>query len=154
MPYEVATTWTLLGEAHEQAGDADAAREAFATAVDEFDRIGAQFAVTAPADGPPRPNGLTAREVEVLQLVAAGHTNQGIADELFLSIKTVSRHLSNIYTKIGVSSRSAATAFAFEHHLAGDRATPERRPRCVRAVQSASAVGVGSARCRSRRPSA
>ncbi len=118
VPYEVATTWTLLGEAHEQAGDEAAAREAFATAVEEFDRIGARFAVAA-ADGVPRPNGLTAREVEVLQLVAAGHTNQAIADELFLSIKTVSRHLSNIYTKIGVSSRSAATAFAFEHHLTG-----------------------------------
>ncbi len=119
VPYEVATTWTLLGDAHEQAGDVAATREAFATAVDEFDRIGAQFAVSPPSGDPPRPNGLTAREVEVLQLVAAGHTNQGIADELFLSIKTVSRHLSNIYTKIGVSSRSAATAFAFEHHLTG-----------------------------------
>jgi ATP/maltotriose-dependent transcriptional regulator MalT len=119
VPYEVATTWTLLGEASEQAGDAAAASEAFATAVEQFDRIGAHFAVTAPPDDADRPNGLTAREVEVLQLVAVGHTNQGIADELFLSVKTVSRHLSNIYTKIGVSSRSAATAFAFEHGLAG-----------------------------------
>ena len=67
------------------------------------------------------PRELSAREVEVLQLVAAGRTNQAIADELFLSVKTVSRHLSNIYTKIGVSSRAAATAFAFEHGLAGAR---------------------------------
>ena len=111
-----------------RAGDEAAAREAFATAVEEFDRIGAHFAVTA-ADGVPRPNGLTAREVEVLQLVAAGHTNQAIADELFLSIKTVSLHLSNIYTKIGVSSRRAATAFAFEHHLTGGIARRQRRRR-------------------------
>jgi len=119
VPYEVATTWTLLGEAHEQAGDTAAARQAFATAVEQFDRIGAHDAHASTSPGDPLPNGLTAREVEVLRLVAAGHTNQAIADELFLSIKTVSRHLSNIYTKIGVSSRAAATAFAFEHGLAG-----------------------------------
>jgi ATP/maltotriose-dependent transcriptional regulator MalT len=120
VPYEVATTWTLLGEAQEQAGDEAAAREAFATAVAQFDRIGASVAPSrSGAAAPSRPNGLTAREVEVLRLVAAGHTNQAIADELFLSVKTVSRHLSNIYTKIGVSSRAAATAFAFEHGLAG-----------------------------------
>ena len=118
VPYEVATTWTLLGEAHEQGGDDAGARAAFAAAVEQFDRIGADFSLATPGTDA-RPNGLTAREVEVLQLVAAGHTNQAIADELFLSIKTVSRHLSNIYTKIGVSSRAAATAFAFEHGLAG-----------------------------------
>ena len=66
-----------------------------------------------------RPAGLTDREVEVLRLVAAGRTNKEIAAELYLSAKTVSRHLSNIFTKIGVTSRSAATAFAFEHDLAG-----------------------------------
>jgi DNA-binding NarL/FixJ family response regulator len=64
---------------------------------------------------------LTAREVEVLQLIAAGHANKEIAAQLFLSEKTVSRHLSNIFTKIGVSSRAAATAFAFEQQLVGRR---------------------------------
>src|SRR6185312_5228151 len=54
VPYEVATTWTLLGDGHEQAGDERASREAFATAVEEFDRIGAHFAVTAPAESEPR----------------------------------------------------------------------------------------------------
>ena len=67
------------------------------------------------------PAGLTEREVEVLRLIAAGMTNNEIAAELFLSAKTVSRHLSNIFTKIGVSTRAAATAFAFEHHLVGPR---------------------------------
>ena len=55
--------------------------------------------------------------MEVLRLVAAGHTNAEIATELFLSPKTVSRHLSNIFTKIGVTSRPPATAYAFEHEL-------------------------------------
>jgi DNA-binding NarL/FixJ family response regulator len=64
-----------------------------------------------------RPAGLTEREVEVLCLVAAGHTNKEIAASLHLSAKTVSRHLTNIFTKIDVPSRAAATAFAFEHHL-------------------------------------
>jgi DNA-binding NarL/FixJ family response regulator len=64
-----------------------------------------------------RPDGLTAREVEVLRLVAAGKSNPAIAAELFLSEKTVSRHLSNIFTKIDVASRTAAAAYAFEHRL-------------------------------------
>jgi DNA-binding NarL/FixJ family response regulator len=63
----------------------------------------------------PLPAGLTEREAEVLRLVAAGLTNNDIAERLFLSAKTVSRHLSNIFVKIGVSSRSSATAYAFEH---------------------------------------
>jgi DNA-binding NarL/FixJ family response regulator len=54
----------------------------------------------------------------VLQLVATGRTNRSIAAELFLSEKTVARHLSNIFTKLGVSSRAAATAYAYRHDLA------------------------------------
>jgi len=61
---------------------------------------------------PARSGGLTEREVEVLQLVAAGKSNNEIAAELYLSPKTVSRHLSNIFTKIDVTSRAGATAFA------------------------------------------
>ena len=62
-------------------------------------------------------HGLTARELEVLRLVAAGRTNKAIAAELVLSERTVERHVSNIFAKLGVSSRSAATAFAYEHEL-------------------------------------
>ena len=63
------------------------------------------------------PAGLTAREVEVLRLVAIGKSNPAIATELVLSEKTVARHLSNIFGKIDVSSRTAAAAYAFEHRL-------------------------------------
>jgi DNA-binding NarL/FixJ family response regulator len=61
--------------------------------------------------------GLTARETEVLRLVAAGKTNRQIAAELVISEKTVATHVSNIFTKLGLSSRAAATAYAYEHHL-------------------------------------
>jgi DNA-binding NarL/FixJ family response regulator len=64
------------------------------------------------------PAGLTAREVEVLRLVAAGNSNAQIASALMLSERTVARHLSNIFDKIGVSSRTAAAAYAYEHDLA------------------------------------
>ncbi len=60
---------------------------------------------------------MTARELEVLRLVATGRTNRAIADDLKLSEKTVARHISNIFNKIDVPSRAAATAYAFEHRL-------------------------------------
>ena len=63
------------------------------------------------------PGGLTAREAEVLRLVASGKTNRDIAVELVISEHTVARHLQNIFAKLGVTSRSAATAFAYEHDL-------------------------------------
>jgi DNA-binding NarL/FixJ family response regulator len=62
--------------------------------------------------------GLSAREVEVLTLIATGKTNRAIADDLFISEKTVARHVSNIFIKLGLSSRSAATAYAYEQGLA------------------------------------
>jgi ATP/maltotriose-dependent transcriptional regulator MalT len=126
IPYEAATAGTLLGQALRECGDDEAAAVEFATAAARFEQIGARIAQDAPllASTPTRtlPAGLTGREVEVLQLVAAGLANQDIAAALFLSVKTISRHLSNIFTKIGVTSRAAATAFAFEHGLV------ERRP--------------------------
>ena len=63
------------------------------------------------------PGGLSAREAEVLKLVAKGLTNARIASELFVSPRTVDRHLNSIYRKVGVSSRAAATRFAAEHNL-------------------------------------
>jgi len=64
-----------------------------------------------------RPAGLTEREAEVLGLVAEGRSNAQIATALVLSDRTVARHLSNIFTKLDVGSRTAAAAFAFEHDL-------------------------------------
>ena len=63
------------------------------------------------------PAGLTAREVEVLRLVAQGLSDARIAERLVISYRTVTTHVSSVYTKLGVSSRSAATRFAVEHHL-------------------------------------
>ena len=74
---------------------------------------------TTRAEGP-----LTARETDVIRLVATGMTNRAIGNELFVSEKTVSRHLSNIFAKLGLASRAAATAYAYEHGLA-DGVDPE-----------------------------
>jgi ATP/maltotriose-dependent transcriptional regulator MalT len=119
VPYEEATARTLLGQALRAAGDETGATASFDAAAKLFDQIGARLdARQALGDNRPTlPAGLTLREAEVLRLVADGLTNNEIATELFLSPKTVSRHLSNIFTKIGVSSRASATAFAVEHHL-------------------------------------
>ena len=120
VPYEIATTRTLLGLALRESGDEEAAAASFAAAETLFDHIGARLDARQTRDltgQPSLPAGLTQREAEVLRLIAAGHTNKEIAADLFLSEKTVSRHLSNIFTKINVTSRSAATAYAFENHL-------------------------------------
>ena len=123
VPYEEATARTLLGQALRVAGDEPGAVAAFARATELFDQIGAHLDARLVEDGgrAPRPAGLTDREVEVLRLIAEGLTNSEIASRLFLSVKTVSRHLSNIFTKVGVTSRAGATAFAFEHHLVEPR---------------------------------
>jgi DNA-binding CsgD family transcriptional regulator len=118
VPYEVATARTLLGQACRQGDDASGAAAAFDAARALFDELGVRVDARESSPAPVRlPAGLTEREAEVLRLVAAGHTNKEVAAALFLSAKTVARHLSNIFTKTGVSSRSAATAFAFEHDL-------------------------------------
>lgn len=123
VPYEVATARTLLGQALRDCGDVTGAADSFAAAASLFDQIGAHLDARLSDGGvrPTRPAGLTDREVEVLRLVAAGKTNNEVAAELYLSVKTVSRHLSNIFTKVGVTSRAAATAFAFEHNLVANR---------------------------------
>jgi ATP/maltotriose-dependent transcriptional regulator MalT len=116
VPFEVATTRTVLAQALHNEGALDASASMFDSARALFDQLGVALSVTAPTT---RPAGLTEREVEVLRLLAGGRTNKEIAAELYLSAKTVSRHLSNIFTKIGVSSRAAATAFAYQHDLTG-----------------------------------
>jgi ATP/maltotriose-dependent transcriptional regulator MalT len=121
IPYEVASTRVLLGSACRSVGDEEAAAGSFDAAAAIFERLGAD----ADADRARElregktqfPDGLTAREAEVLCLVSSGQTNKQVAGELFLSDKTVARHLSNIFCKIGVSTRAGATAYAFEHNL-------------------------------------
>ena len=91
----------------------DAARRVFGRlrAEPDLTRLSALSRKPAPRSA----HGLTAREVQVLGLVARGKSNKEIAAELIISDRTVARHLSNIFTKLGVSTRTAASAFAFEH---------------------------------------
>ncbi len=115
VPYEVATTQVLLGEAARRAGDDDEAQACFIAASATFERLGAALDVARLDPGPDAATArgpLTEREAELLRLVAAGRTNRAIAAELFVSEKTVERHLSNVFRKLGVSSRAAATAQA------------------------------------------
>jgi ATP/maltotriose-dependent transcriptional regulator MalT len=130
VPYEVATANTLLGQACRQAGDEDAAQQSFSRARALFEHIGARLdaRVIKTAGPTPAPAGLTNREVQVLNLIAEGKANKEIAAQLQLSTKTVSRHLTNIFTKLGVTSRAAATAFAYQNHLIGRRDPAARRP--------------------------
>jgi len=113
VPYEVATTRLLLGQACRCTGDEEAAVRSLALAAEVFDRLGV---VVGHAARPPA--GLTPREAEVLGLVARGSTNKQVADVLYLSERTVARHLSSVFTKTGVQTRTAAAAWAFAHAAA------------------------------------
>jgi DNA-binding CsgD family transcriptional regulator len=121
-PYHGARVRVLIGEACRALGDEDTAEMELDAARWVFQELGAapdlarvlklsmRLAATTPG-------GLSLRERQVLRLIAAGKTNRAIADELFLSEKTVHRHVSHIFTKLDVGSRSAATAYAFQHDL-------------------------------------
>ena len=121
-PYPGAQTRVLAGLACRALGDEEGCRLELDAARRVFTRLGAapdaaRVDSLAKRGGPRRPHGLTPRELEVLRLVAAGKTNKTIASELFLSEKTVDRHVSSILVKLNVSSRTAATAFALQHEL-------------------------------------
>jgi ATP/maltotriose-dependent transcriptional regulator MalT len=118
-PYEVARCRMQIGLACRALGDEDSAVSELTAARRTFADLRAAPAERAVAAllAPATPGGLTARELEVLRLVAAGRSNPEIANALVLSEKTVARHLSNIYTKLDVASRTAAAAFAFENRL-------------------------------------
>ncbi|GAA4369986.1 response regulator transcription factor [Agromyces bauzanensis] len=123
VPYEAARCRVLaagacrvLGDEPSASMELDAARSVF-VGLDARQALGAVEVLMA-SEPPGRAGGLTAREAEVLRLVAAGKTNRLIALDLYLSEKTVARHLSNIFAKLGVSSRSAATAYAYRHGMA------------------------------------
>ncbi|MGA8218582.1 MAG: LuxR C-terminal-related transcriptional regulator [Solirubrobacterales bacterium] len=121
-PYENARARVLLGLACRDLGDEDSARLELDAARDTFARLGAatDLARVDRLTGSERngdSHGLTGREIQVLRLLAAGETNREIATSLVLSVRTVDRHVSNIYAKLGVSSRAAATTYAHEHGL-------------------------------------
>jgi DNA-binding CsgD family transcriptional regulator len=120
LPYDGARTRASMGQALLALGDKDAADVEMDAARKCFRELGAEHdlealdATSAPAA---LPDGLTSREAEVIALVATGRTNRAIAAELVISEKTVARHVSNIFAKLGISSRAAATAYVYEHHL-------------------------------------
>ena len=121
-PYEAARTRVLIGRAYRTLGDADTAQVELDAACRVFQQMGAapelaRVEMPAPMTAPRAAGGLTAREVQVIRLVAARSSNRAIAAELAVSEHTVARHLQNIFAKLDVSSRSAATAFAYEHGL-------------------------------------
>ena len=121
MPYEAARARFQLALAYRAIDDHDAANLELDAARATFESLGAAVDLAkAPASAttaPARPAGLTDRECEVLRLVAAGQTNREIAAEVVISEHTVSRHLQNMFMKLGVTSRAAATAYAYEHHM-------------------------------------
>jgi DNA-binding CsgD family transcriptional regulator len=121
-PYEAARVRVLAGLACRQLGDGDTAEMELDAARRVFQELGAapdlaQLATISRTAQAEAVGGLTKREVQVLALVAAGKSNRAIATELFLSEKTVERHLSNILAKLGVGSRTAAAAYAFERGI-------------------------------------
>ena len=121
-PYPAARARMLMALACRSLDDEDGVRLALDAARAEFENLGAgpdveridALAGTAPSRGS---HGLTRRELQVLGMVATGRTTKAIASELNLSPKTIDRHLSNIFTKLDVPSRAAATAYAYEHQL-------------------------------------
>jgi len=123
MPYEEAQTRLLMAVASARLGDTDTRDIEMDAARQMLKRLGAAGVFTGvaelsktshPAKGAA---GLSPREEQVLRLVATGKTNRAIAEELFISEKTVARHVSNIFNKLGVSSRAAATAYAYQRDL-------------------------------------
>ncbi|MGW1343762.1 LuxR C-terminal-related transcriptional regulator [Kribbella sp. NPDC002412] len=118
-PYDVARSKVLVGRAFRLLGDEDSASAELVAAMRSFEELG-----TAPARQEVEKllhretaGGLTGRELEVLRLVASGNSNTEIAQRLVLSDKTVARHLTNIFTKLEVPSRTAAAAYARDHDL-------------------------------------
>lgn len=118
-PYELARTRVLLARAMRALGDDGTAALEEAAAERAFAATGAAHDLQGPTSGPAAR--LTPRELDVVRLVAAGHTNREIARRLVISDKTVARHLHNAFTKLDLPNRAAATAYAYEHHLVQGR---------------------------------
>jgi DNA-binding CsgD family transcriptional regulator len=121
-PFELAQSRVQIGLAYRQLGDDDGAQLELEAAQETFEKLGAvpaaaRVALLTTRTSPRAGAGLTGREIEVLRLVATGAKNRAIAVRLRISEKTVARHVSNIFTKLDLSSRAAATAYAYEHKL-------------------------------------
>ena len=127
-PFEAARARVLMALAHRELGDRDTASMELDASRSAFEALGATtelarlagFSVDTPLE---RDDALTDRELQVLRLVARGKTNRAVAESLGISEKTVARHVSNIFFKLDLSSRAAATAYVYEHHLT-DSAVP------------------------------
>jgi len=120
-PYDAAMVRLLLSHACAALGDLDGAAMELGAARATFEQLGAAPDLTVGGEvgtGEASDNGLTPREREVLRWLATGATNREIGKHLYISEKTVARHVANIFTKLAVSSRAAATAYAYEHGLA------------------------------------
>jgi ATP/maltotriose-dependent transcriptional regulator MalT len=121
-PYELARTRVLLGSVYRRLGDQDGEALELEAAARVFRELGAMpdlERLAALTGSSARAGPLSARELDVLRLVASGKSNRAIAHDLVISEKTVARHLSNIFTKLDLTSRSAATAYAYEHGIVG-----------------------------------
>jgi DNA-binding NarL/FixJ family response regulator len=121
-PYAAARVRVLIGLACRALGDEDGASLEIDAAKSVFERLGAapdlaRIESLTKSASSSHAHGLTPRELQVLRLVAAGGTNKVIASKLSLSEKTIDRHVSNILTKLDVSSRTAAATFAYRHKL-------------------------------------
>jgi DNA-binding NarL/FixJ family response regulator len=121
-PYEAARVRVAAGLACRALGDDEGAGLELDAARAAFERLGAEpdldrVAALTRKEPPRHVHGLTPRERQVLGLIATGKTNKAIAAELFRSERTVERHVSNIFVKLDVPTRAAATAFAYEHNL-------------------------------------
>jgi DNA-binding NarL/FixJ family response regulator len=114
----IARACRVIGDADTAAMELECARATFAElgAAHDLARVTALAREEAGDDGE---NGLTPRETEVLRLVATGKTNRAIAASLGISDKTIARHISNIFMKLGLESRAAATAYAYENGILG-----------------------------------
>jgi DNA-binding NarL/FixJ family response regulator len=115
--HDAACTRLLLADACDALGDHDGARLEASSARAALASLGVPGASGAAKPAAPLPDGLSPREFDVLVLLARGKTNRTIAQELFISEKTVASHVSHIFTKLGIASRSAATAYAYDHDL-------------------------------------
>jgi DNA-binding NarL/FixJ family response regulator len=126
--FEDARTSMLLALVHRGLGDSETAALELDRARRAFERLGAapdaaRAATLARSASPASANSVTKRETDVLRLLASGKTNRAIASSLGISEKTVARHVSNIFTKLGLANRAAATAYAYEHKLVSRTST-------------------------------